>query len=80
MVCMFQEICEKSIKFHYNGTFDIVIPGSEIPKWFTHQSVGDIVSAQVSHQNENKWIGIDVCAVYAIPQFWGLFGLCNSIQ
>ena len=40
-----------------------MIPGSEIPKWFTHQSVGDTVSAQVTHHNENKWIGIAVCVV-----------------
>ena len=63
MVCMFQKICRKSIGFHNNGVFTAVIPVSEIPKWFTHQSEGDTVSAQVTHQNENKWIGIVVCAV-----------------
>ena len=63
MVCMFQEIYKKSVQFHYLCAFNIMIPGSEIPKWFTHQSVGDTVSAQFTHQNENKWIGIVVCVV-----------------
>ena len=63
MVCMFQEICEKSKRIYNDGGFTIVIPGCEIPKWFTHQSVGDTVNAQVTPQNENKWIGIAMCAV-----------------
>ena len=63
MVCMFQEISKKSLKFYSDVGFNIVIPGSEVPKWFTHQSVGDTVSARVTHQNENKWIGIAVCGV-----------------
>nr|POF06604.1 disease resistance protein rml1b [Quercus suber] len=58
-----EEICEKSIGVYNDGGFNIVIPGREIPKWFTHQSVGDTVSAQVTHLNENKWIGIAMCAV-----------------
>ena len=62
-VCMFQEICKKSVGFYNNGAFTIVIPRSEILKWFTHQSVGDTVGAQVTHQNKNKWIGIVVCGV-----------------
>ena len=48
MVCMFQEISKKSLKFYSDVGFNIVIPGSEVPKWFTHQSVGDTVSAQVT--------------------------------
>ena len=63
MVCMFLEIYKKSVQFHYLCAFNIVILGSEILKWFTHQSVGDTVSAQFTHQNKNKWIGIVVCVV-----------------
>ncbi|XP_050254268.1 TMV resistance protein N-like [Quercus robur] len=59
----YEKIYKKSIGFHNNGAFTSVILGSEIPKWFTHQSEGDTVSAQVTHQNENKWIGIVVCVV-----------------
>ena len=71
MVCMFQEIYRKSIGFHNNGAFTIVIPGSEILKWFTHQSVGDTISTQVTHHNENKWIGIAMCVV-PCPNFGSL--------
>ena len=62
MVCMLQEICKKSIGLN-NCFFNIVIPGSEIPKWFMHRSEGDTVSAQVTHTNENKVIGIAMCAM-----------------
>ena len=63
MVCMFQEICKNPMLFFFRFAFNIVILGSEIPKWFMHQSVGNTVSAQFTHQNKNKWIGIFVCAV-----------------
>ena len=33
--------------------FSNVIPGSEIPKWFSHQKAGAIVNAQVTHPNKN---------------------------
>ena len=57
-----------------------MIPGSEISKWFTHQSVGDTVSAQVTHQNENKWIRIAVCVVpMACPNFEG-FLICKILS
>ncbi|KAL4594467.1 hypothetical protein ACB092_12G023200 [Castanea dentata] len=56
-----EEICKKSIKKPIGFNFNIVIPGCEIPKWFTHQSVGHTVSAQITHRNENKWIGIAMC-------------------
>ncbi|KAK4594871.1 hypothetical protein RGQ29_018557 [Quercus rubra] len=45
--------------------YESVIPGSEIPKWFTHQSIGDEVSIQVPNSLLcNEWIGIAVCAVF----------------
>ncbi|XP_075649601.1 TMV resistance protein N-like [Castanea sativa] len=39
----------------------LLIPGSEILKWFSHQSVGNIVNAQVTHSKE--WMGMAVCFV-----------------
>ena len=45
--------------------YDSIIPGSEIPKWFTHQSIGDEVSIQEPNSLLcNEWIGIAVCAVF----------------
>ena len=63
-----------------NIMFIIVIPGSEIPKWFSHQKAGAIVNAQVTHPNKNlniqvpshscnKWIGMAVCTVINYPNF-----------
>ena len=78
MVCMFQEICKQSVILGSCATFNVVIPGSEIPKWFKHQSVGNIVNAQVTHlkrnvniqvlfRSSNKWIGMAVCIVFSCP-------------
>ncbi|XP_050254802.1 disease resistance protein Roq1-like [Quercus robur] len=39
----------------------LLIPGSEVSKWFNHQSVGNIVNAQVTHSKE--WMGMAVCSV-----------------
>ena len=75
---MFQEMYKESIKFPYISTFSIVIPRSEIPKWFSHQSAGAIVNAQVIHPNKNlniqvpshlcnKWIGMAMCAIFNYP-------------
>ncbi|KAL4594475.1 hypothetical protein ACB092_12G023600 [Castanea dentata] len=75
-----EEICKKSIEFYNNGAFTIVIPGSEIPKWFMHQSVGDTVSAQVTHQNENKWIGIAVCGVPMPGPNFGSYLICEILS
>nr|XP_023874515.1 disease resistance-like protein DSC1 [Quercus suber] len=43
----------------------VKIPGSEIPKWFSHQNVGGSVNLQVpSDLFRNKLMGIAVCAVF----------------
>ena len=50
-------------------SFHIEIPGSEIPKWFSHQNVGGSVNLQVpSDLLGNKSIGIVVCAVFIFHQ------------
>ena len=86
MFCMFQEICKQSI--HDFGPFcdlNIVIPESEIPKWFSHQSVGYIVYAKFTHPNKNvnlqvpscssnKLIGIAMCAVSCPNYYLSDFG------
>ncbi|KAL4598032.1 hypothetical protein ACB092_11G030100 [Castanea dentata] len=45
--------------------YDIVIPGSEILKWFRHRSIGDEVSIQEPYSLLcNEWIGIAVSVVF----------------
>ncbi|KAL4594233.1 hypothetical protein ACB092_12G006000 [Castanea dentata] len=45
--------------------YSVMIPGSEIPKWFSHQNVGASVNLQgPSDLLGNKLMGIVVCAVF----------------
>jgi hypothetical protein len=48
----------------------LIIPGSEIPKWFSHQSVGASLNLQVPLEgcNNNNWEGIVVCPVFVLRQ------------
>ena len=47
------------------GGNNVVIPGSEISKWFSHRNVGGSVNLQVpSDLLGNKLMGIAVCAVF----------------
>ena len=56
MNCTFQ----RQIRSYY-----LNIPGSEIPKWFSHQNVGSSVNLQVpSDLFRNKLMGTAVCAVF----------------
>ncbi|KAF3437674.1 hypothetical protein FNV43_RR20430 [Rhamnella rubrinervis] len=41
---------------HSTRSFDIVIPGSKIPTWFTTRSSGSSLS--INLDSDNKWIGI----------------------
>ena len=66
MNCMFQGHCKKDeLEFGYH----IEIPGSEIPKWFSHQNAGSSVNLQVpSDLSCNKLMGIAVCAIFVFRQ------------
>ncbi|KAM5551803.1 hypothetical protein ABKV19_026584 [Rosa sericea] len=61
--------------FMYQGisnkreTFQIVIPGSNIPKWFSHQSVGCSVSVSLpAHWNNSRVLGFALCAVFVLHE------------
>ncbi|XP_024176477.1 disease resistance-like protein DSC1 [Rosa chinensis] len=53
-----------------NGeTFQIVIPGSSIPEWFSHQSVGCSVSVSLpAHWNNSRVLGFALCAVFVLHE------------
>ena len=54
---------------YYAKGYYVMIPGNEIPKWFSHQNVGASVSLQVASDLLcNKLIGIAVCAVFVFRQ------------
>nr|POE95776.1 disease resistance protein rps4 [Quercus suber] len=49
----------------YRYGYDIIFPGSEIPKWFRHQSIGVEISIQEPYSLLcNEWMGIAVCVVF----------------
>ncbi|KAK7405066.1 hypothetical protein VNO78_06248 [Psophocarpus tetragonolobus] len=42
----------------------VVIPGSEIPRWFSKQKVGHVISMDMSRvMNDPNWIGVACCAL-----------------
>jgi hypothetical protein len=45
---------------------DVYIPGSEIPKWFRHQSVG--ASMEFLEEGSSDFMGIALCAVFVRRQ------------
>nr|POF16151.1 disease resistance-like protein csa1 [Quercus suber] len=59
-----EETCKQSTFCRF-VVYDLVIPGSEILQWFSHQSAGNIVNAQVPSHSSNKCFGIAVCAVFS---------------
>nr|XP_023891876.1 disease resistance protein TAO1-like [Quercus suber] len=51
---------------NYNRRYDMIIPGSVIPKWFRHLSMGAEVNIKKpsSYLCSNEWLGIAICAVF----------------
>jgi hypothetical protein len=47
-----------------DNIYDVVIPGSEIPEWFTHQSMGDEANIKEPSNLCNEWMGIALCVVF----------------
>nr|XP_023918607.1 TMV resistance protein N-like [Quercus suber] len=50
----------------FNWRYDMVIPGSVIPKWFIHQSIGAEVNIkEPSSHLFDDWMGTAVCVVFS---------------
>ncbi|XP_048436776.1 disease resistance-like protein DSC1 isoform X1 [Pyrus x bretschneideri] len=47
---------------------EIVIPGSEIPRWFSNQSVGHSVNVDLPPPSCTDWLGIAFCVVFQDPK------------
>ncbi|KAK9016997.1 hypothetical protein V6N11_079487 [Hibiscus sabdariffa] len=47
-------------------SFDAVIPGSEIPKWFSHQTVESSIKIPLPNdiRNDNRWTGVAFCCIF----------------
>ncbi|XP_061995458.1 TMV resistance protein N-like isoform X2 [Rosa rugosa] len=61
--------------FMYQGisnnreTFQIVIPGRNIPEWFSHRSVGCSVSVALpAHSKNSRVLGFALCAVFVVQE------------
>ena len=54
----------------YDSSYRIVIPGSVIPKWFSHQSIGVEVNIKVETSSHlcDEWMGIAVCIIFSCAQ------------
>uniref|UniRef100_A0A2N9IVR2 TIR domain-containing protein n=1 Tax=Fagus sylvatica TaxID=28930 RepID=A0A2N9IVR2_FAGSY len=56
-----------SIRLSFSSYPQIVIPGSEIPEWFSHQSMGPEVNIKLHYSDLcNDVMGIALCAVIGI--------------
>nr|XP_028964755.1 TMV resistance protein N-like [Malus domestica] len=46
---------------------DVVWPGSEIPEWFSNQSVGHSINVELPPPSCTNWLGIAFCVVFQDP-------------
>ena len=64
----------------YSLQFHFLIPGSEIPKWFSHQSEG----TSLNLQGPSDFMGMAMCAVFVLrqhrsPQYHHIYFYCDVI-
>ncbi|XP_070663334.1 disease resistance-like protein DSC1 isoform X2 [Malus domestica] len=62
-----EDLINRILKFVIQGS-EIVIFGSEIPKWFNNQSVGHSLNVELPPLSCTNWLGIAFCLVF---QFQG---------
>ncbi|MFQ6667025.1 hypothetical protein Gotur_033183 [Gossypium turneri] len=46
--------------------FDVIIPGNEIPEWFSQQRGGSVIEIPLplNIQNDSRWIGVAFCCIF----------------
>ncbi|KAK5787036.1 hypothetical protein PVK06_041687 [Gossypium arboreum] len=46
--------------------FDVIIPGNEIPEWFSQQRGGSVIEIPLplNIQNDSDWIGVAFCCIF----------------
>ncbi|XP_039032200.1 TMV resistance protein N-like [Hibiscus syriacus] len=67
---------------HSREKFDVIIPGSEIPEWFSHQRVDSSIKMPLPLNiwNDSQWMGVALCCIFAggdssgDEEIW-----CNSV-
>ncbi|KAE8725114.1 Detected protein of unknown function [Hibiscus syriacus] len=57
--------CLKRVTY-LKKSFDANIPGGEIPKWFSHQTVDSSIKIPLPNniQNDSQWIGVAFCCIF----------------
>ncbi|GMI79713.1 hypothetical protein like AT5G36930 [Hibiscus trionum] len=47
-------------------SFDVVVPGGEIPKWFSHQTVDSSIKIPLPSniRNDGRWMGVAFCCIF----------------
>ncbi|KAK8548948.1 hypothetical protein V6N12_061849 [Hibiscus sabdariffa] len=58
-------LLKKHLKVFANSRkiFDVIIPGNEIPEWFSHQGVGSSIKLPLplDIRNDGQWMGVAFC-------------------
>ncbi|TQD89697.1 hypothetical protein C1H46_024691 [Malus baccata] len=74
---IFHVLKEKTGVPYAGDGYEIVMPGKEIPGWFTHQRMGPEVSVDLTPQwRYNKMMGCALCAVFEVyGSGWELSGV-----
>ncbi|XP_039062438.1 TMV resistance protein N-like [Hibiscus syriacus] len=62
-------LLKKHLKAFANSgrRLDVIIPGSEIPEWFSHQRVDTSIKMPLplSIRNDSQWMGVAFCCIFA---------------
>ncbi|KAE8675492.1 Cullin-associated and neddylation dissociated [Hibiscus syriacus] len=62
-------LLKKHIKAFANSRkrFDVIIPGSEIPEWFSHQRVESSIKMPLplNIRNDSQWMGVAFCFIFS---------------